>query len=195
MKSFFSTLLFIATALGSFAQSKPDSSKHLSFKGVPINGTLADYVAKMKKSGFTHKGTKDGVAMLEGEYASYKNCIVGVSTLKQKDLVDRIVVLFPNRETWSALSSNYSNLKELLTEKYGTPSENVEEFSTSVDDDGTKLIQAQMGSCNYLTTYVTDKGTIQLKIEHDGEMHCFVKLAYFDKINGEAVKKQALDDL
>lgn len=185
----------MATILALFAQSKSDSSKHLSFKGVPIDGKLAAYVEKMKKTGFTHKGTKDGLAMLEGEYASYKNCIVGVSTLKQKDLVSKIVVLFPNRETWSSLSSNYFTLKELLTEKYGTPSEIVERFSSDVDDDGSKMTLAKLGSCNYQTTYLTDKGTIQLNIEHDSEMHCFVKLAYFDKINGEAVKKQALDDL
>jgi hypothetical protein len=61
---------------------------------VPIDGTLADYILKMKKSGFTHKGTKDGVAVLEGDFASYKKCIVGVSTLKQKDLVSKIVVFF-----------------------------------------------------------------------------------------------------
>jgi hypothetical protein len=195
MRRFFSSLFFTIVFCSLFAQVKSDSSKHLSFKGVPINGTLAEYVSKMKKNGFTHKLTKDGIALLEGEFASYKNCSVGVSTLKQKDLVNKIVVLFPERNTWSSLSSNYFNLKDLLTEKYGTPSESVEEFSTSVDDDGSKMIQAEIGACNYHTTYITDKGTIQLKIEHDGALRCYISLAYFDKINGEVVKKQALDDL
>lgn len=197
MKRLLSSLFFTIIVLNSFAQVKPDSSKHLSFKGIPINGTLADYVSNMKKSGFTHKGTKDGVAILEGEFASYKSCIVGVSTLKQKDLVSKIAVMFPDRETWSSLSSNYFNLKELLSEKYGSPSESVEEFqSTTPDDDGSKMILAELGSCKYYTTYETEKGTIQLSIEHDGgKTRCFVKLAYFDKINSETVKKQALDDL
>ena len=125
MRKLFSSLFLTMIALASFAQVKSDSSKHLSFKGVPIDGTLADYVLKMKKNGFTHKGTKDGIAILEGDFASYKNCIVGVSTLKQKDLVSKIAVMFPDRETWSSLSSNYFNLKDLLTEKYGKPSESV----------------------------------------------------------------------
>ena len=150
----------------------------------------------MKKAGFTHKGTKDGVAVLEGEFASYKNCIIGVSTMKQKDLVSKIGVMFPDRDTWSSLSSNYFNLKELLTEKYGSPSESTEEFqSYTPDDDGSKMIQVQLGACKYYTTYDTEKGTIQLSIEHDGLTRCFVKLSYFDKINSEVVKKQALDDL
>lgn len=196
MKKIFSAFFFAATILTSFAQTKLDSSKHLTFKGVPIDGTLADYVVKMKKAGFTHKGTKDGIAVLEGDFASYKSCIVGVSTLKQKDLVSKIAVIFPDRETWSSLSSNYFNLKELLTEKYGKPSESVEEFqSYTPDDDGSKLTQVQLGACKYYTTYDTEKGTIQLAIKHDGVTRCFVMLAYFDKINSETAKKQALDDL
>jgi len=196
MKKIFSTLIFTVTLLSSIAQSKSDSSKHLSFKGVPIDGKLAEYVTKMKNAGFTHKGSKDGVAVLEGEFASYKNCIVGVSTMKQKDLVSKIGVMFPDRDTWSSLSSNYFNLKALLTEKYGSPSESTEEFqSYTPDDDGSKMAQVQLGACKYYTNYETGKGTIQLSIEHDGLTHCFVKLAYFDKINSEVVKKQALDDL
>jgi hypothetical protein len=196
MKKIFCTLFFAVAVLTSFAQTKSDSSKHLSFKGVPINGTLAEYVSKMEKSGFIQKGTKDGIAILEGDFASYKNCIVGVSTLKQKDLVSKIAVMFPDRDTWSSLSSNYFNLKELLTEKYGKESESVEEFqSYTPDDDGSKMTQVQLGACKYYTTYETEKGTIQLAIEHDGLTRCFVKLLYFDKINSETIKKQALDDL
>jgi len=180
----------------SFAQVKADSSKHLSFKGVPIDGTLIQYVAKMKKSGFIHISTKDGTAILEGEFASYKNCFIGVSTLKQKDLVSKIVVIFPDRKTWSSLSSNYFTLKELLTVKYGNPSENIEEFqSYTPDNDGSKFLEVELGACKYYTIYETEKGTIQLSIEHEGVTSCFVKLAYFDKINNESVKKQALDDL
>jgi len=195
MKKFILVFLFISTLFTSYSQQKSDTSKHLAFKGVPIDGTLEDYILKMKISGFTHKGTKDGVAILEGDFASYKNCVVGVSTLKQKNLVSKIVVLFPNVETWSDLSSNYFNLKELLTEKYSNPSESIEKFqSFTPDDDGSKLTQVQLGACKYYSTFETEKGSIQLTIEHDGS-RCFIKLAYFDKLNGDTIKKQALDDL
>jgi hypothetical protein len=93
MKKIFSTLFFSIAVMTCFAQIKSDSSKHLTFKGVPIDGTLGEFVLKMKKNGFTHKGTKDGIAILEGEFASYKNCIVGVSTLSQKDLVNPLAEL------------------------------------------------------------------------------------------------------
>jgi len=196
MKTILLTLFFALTVGISFAQIKSDSSGHLTFKGVSIDGTLKEFVSKMKQNGFTQIETKDGTSFLKGDFASYKNCIVGVSTLKKKDLVNKIAVIFPDRDTWSSLSSNYFNLKEMLTEKYGQLSESIEEFpSYTPADDGSKMIEVKLGACKYYATYETPKGTIQLSIEHDGLTRCFVKLAYFDKINSESVKKDALDDL
>ncbi len=195
MKKIVVTLCFIFTVMTCFGQST-DSSKHLTFKGVPINGTLAEYVSKMKSSGFRHISTTDGVSILEGDFAGYKNCTVGVSTLKQKDLVSKIAVMFPDCDNWSSLSSNYFNLKELLTEKYGTPSKSIEEFQSSTPNtDATKMSYVRLGRCKYITTFETGKGVIQLSIENDDVTRCFIKLIYFDKINSEAIKKQALDDL
>jgi hypothetical protein len=197
MKKIFSTLVLTLALTTCFAQVKSDTSKHLSFKGVPIDGTRDEFVLKMKKSGFTHTGTEDGVAILQGDFASYKSCIVGVSTLKTKDLVSKIAVLFPDRDTWSTLSSNYFDLKEMLTEKYGKPSDCVEKFQSYTEprDDDRKMSEVGLDRCKYRTTYETEKGTIQLTIEQEGVIRCFVKLAYFDKINSATVKKQALDDL
>jgi len=178
------------------AQANTDSSGHLTFKGVPINGTLEEYVSMMKKNGFTQIKTENGVAILKGDFASYKNCIVAVSTLKQKNLVSKIGVIFPDRDTWTSLSTNYFNLKELLTEKYGKPSDDVEKFqSYTPEDDGSKMTQVQLGACEYYATFETKKGTIQLSIEHESISRCFIKLIYFDKINSETIKKEALKDL
>lgn len=197
MKKVFSTLFFATIVMTCFGQIKADLSKHLAFKGVPIDGTLDEFVSKMKKGGFSHSGTEDGVAALQGDFASYKSCRVVVSTLKTKDLVNKIAVLFPGRDTWSSLSSNYFDLKGMLTEKYGKPSDCVEKFQSSVQptDDNNKMYEVKFDRCKYLTTYETEKGTIQLSIEHNGVTRCFVKLAYFDKINSAVVKKRALDDL
>jgi hypothetical protein len=194
MKKIITSLIVAFIALSSFAQIQ--SSVHLSFKGVPIDGTLNDYISKMKQNGFTHTGTEDGIAMLNGDFAAYKNCIVVVATLKQKDLVSKISVIFPESNTWSLLSSNYFSLKEMLTEKYGKPSECVEKFQSTYgpDDDNSKMFQVKMNNCKYYTTYETEKGSIQLSIENN-EMACYVMLAYYDKINSEIIKEKAIDDL
>jgi hypothetical protein len=193
MKNMTTCWIFAFITISSFAQIQ--SSDHLSFKSVPIDGTLNEYVAKMKQNGFTHTGTENGIAMLTGDFAAYKNCIVVVATLKQRDLVSKITVIFPECETWSLLSSNYFSLKELLTEKYGQPSECVEKFQSNYgDDDNSKMHQVKMNTCKYYTTYETDKGSIQLSIENN-LMTCYVMLAYFDKINSDIIRAKAIDDL
>jgi hypothetical protein len=188
--------IFLTLSLSiTFAQIKSDTSKHLMFKGVPIDGSLNQYVSKMKQNGFTHTGTQDGIAMLKGDFASYKDCIVGVATIKGKDLVSKITVIFSNQKSWSSLSSNYYNLKELLTEKYGQPSETVEEFTSyEPKDDGGKMTQVYIDACKYITTYETDKGSIQLSIKSD-ITNAFVVLSYFDKINSDIIRANALEDL
>lgn len=197
MKSISTTLFILVLVITSFAQDSTDKSKHMTFKGVPIDGTLNEYVIKMKKSGFNHIETKDGLAILEGDFAGYKDCLVGIVTLKQKDLVNKITVIFPEKETWSTLSSNYYNLKELLTEKYGEPSEVVEKFDTysEPDDDNSRMHEVKFDNCKYYTTYETEKGSIQLSIDHESIMSCFVRLSYFDKINSKIIREKAKGDL
>jgi hypothetical protein len=135
--------------------------------------------------------------MLEGDFAGYKDCFIGVSTLEQKDLVSRITVVFPDRDTWTSLSSNYYNLKELLTEKYGEPSEVVEKFDTSGEptDDGSRMYAVKFDNCKYHTTYETEKGSIQLSIDHESVMSCYVRLSYFDNKNSEIIREKAKGDL
>jgi len=189
MKKIAITLIAFLTTIASYAQT------HLAFKGVPIDGKLSDYVLKMKQNGFVQLETQNGVAMLKGDFASYKDCIIGVSTLKDKDLVSKIAVIFPVQETWSSLSSNYFNLKELLTEKYGQPSESVEKFSSyEPKDDGGKMSYVHLDNCKYITTYKTDNGSIQLSINNN-DYKAFVALAYVDKINGNIIRAKAKEDL
>lgn len=195
MKTILTFLIFVLTTTTSFVQAQ--SSEHLTFKGVPIDGTLNQYISKMKQNGFTHLGTEDGTAILNGDFAGYKSCYIGVSTLKQKDLVHRIAVMFPEHKTWSTLSGNYFDLKEMLTEKYGEPSDVIEKFDTYSDprDDSSKMHEVKFDNCKYYSIWNTDKGEIQLSIEHESVIRCFVRLAYFDKINSETIRKEALKDL
>jgi hypothetical protein len=198
MKIIITSVAFVFITAISVAQGQmtSESSIHLTFKGVPIDGTLHEYVLKMEKSGFTHIGTEDGIAMLKGDFASYKNCMVGVATLKQKDLVSTIKVIFPECDTWSYLSSNYFSLKEMLTEKYGEPSDCVEKFDgLEPSDDNSKIYAVEFDRCKYYTTYETEKGSIQLSIDHDGVMSCYVMLAYYDKINSDIIRAKAIDEL
>lgn len=173
------------------------SSEHLVFKGVPIDGSLKEYVSNMEQDGFTTLETKDGTAILNGEFAGYKDCNVSVATLKQKDLVYKIAVMFPEKDTWSTLSGNYFELKDMLAEKYGTPSQVVEKFDSNSQprDDSAKMYKVKFDNCKYVSVWKTDKGEIQLSIQHQSVMRCYVSLSYSDKINSDIIKMKAKGDL
>ena len=196
MKKIIATLSFLMIFISSsFAQN----SEHLKFKGVPIDGTLNEYVSKMKQAGFVLEGTEDGVALLSGEFAGYSDCIVGVKTLQKLNLVHEIVVLFPSQDKWAGLNYDYERLKTMLSKKYGEPDECVEKFnapSYMITDDNDKMRQVENNNCEYYSKYDTNNGSIILTISNDGyEFGCRVKLFYTDKINSEIFDDAAMEDL
>lgn len=191
-KFFFSLFIAFTVFLTAFAQ---EESEHLTFKGVPIDGTLNEYVSKMKQAGFTHIGTQDDIAILQGDFAGFKGCTVFVSTLKSIDKVSTIGVMFPEKNDWDSLENNYGNLKSMLTKKYGEPSDCTETFKWHTPSMNlAKLSSLKMGDCTWYTTFSTPKGDIQLSLE-SLEYNCHVILRYYDKINTDAVESQAMDDL
>ncbi|MBQ5856207.1 MAG: hypothetical protein IIW55_02750 [Bacteroidales bacterium] len=196
MRRIIATLSFLMILMSSsFAQN----SEHLKFKGVPIDGTLNEYVSKMKQAGFVLEGTEDGIALLSGEFAGYSDCIVGVQTLQKLNLVHEIVVLFPSQDKWSGLSYDYERLKTMLTKKYGAPDECIERFNSPsyrIEDDNDKMREVRMNNCKYYSTYNTDNGSISLTISNDGYgIGCRVKLFYSDKTNSEIFDEAAMEDL
>ena len=195
MKKIILLLLVACITTGSFAQLPGDSSTHLTFKGVAIDGTLSAFIFNMKLVGFEKLSSENGTAKLEGDFAGYKDCIVEVSTLKQKDLVSKIAVKFPVVETWVAIWSNYSSLKELLTEKYGQYANEVEKFETSFEPaDSDKMYYVESGRLTYHTRYERSNGNIELSIENS-KAGGFVQLTYYDKVNSAVMKADALSDL
>ena len=194
MKNLIVSFAFVLIALTSYAQS---SSEHLTFKGVPIDGTLSEYVAKMKSAGFKYLGEQDGIAILQGDFAGFKNCTVGVSTLKAVNVVSTIGVIFPACEDWSSLERDYEHLKSMLTQKYGEPTDVVEKFQGRFkpDTNNEKLYELYMDRCTWYSTFETPKGDIQLSMQKGEYGQYFVLLKYYDKINTDTVRSAAIDDL
>ena len=229
MKKFFTFLLVVILVLGCFRfcsrimdsddakggdseQTEADSaidwtadsvameqSTHLKFKGVPIDGSLAQFTARMERKGFNVVSSSDAeVHQLEGDFAGFKECEVYVSTLDNNDLVAQITVCFPSQEQWKNLYGDYKNLKDMLIEKYGRPTSCVERFKGYLgnsDNDSFRMMAVQDDNCQYVTRFSTDEGDIILSIEHGGVRECFAQLVYRDKENGETVRDAAIDDL
>lgn len=185
-------LLCVVGAYSVFAQSE-----HLSFKGVPIDGTLNAFTKAMTTKGFETITAEDGTILLYGDFAGYKGCLLTVSTLDNADIVNRIIVCFPSRETWEPLYDNYTTIKDMLSIKYGQPEDVVEEFESPyyISDNNDRMHEVIMDRYKYISTFVTDKGDIELSISHLPYIGCCVTLVYYDKINSKLIRAHAIDDL
>lgn len=175
-----------------------EQSTHLKFKGVPIDGPLEQFVARMVRKGFeVTSAREEEVVRLEGDFAGFKQCEVYVSTLDNQNLVSRITVWFPIQDQWKNLYGDYKTLKEMLTEKYGKPTSCVERFTGYLGNSGEeyRMSAVRGNECKYVTRFSGDEGDIILSIEHRGYSSCFVQLVYQDKENGREVRNTAIDDL
>ncbi|WP_455095940.1 hypothetical protein [Prevotella koreensis] len=173
------------------------SSEHFTFKGVPIDGTIDEFVSKMKQKGFSVLQTEENLSVLTGDFASYNDCTILIPSLKQKNLVNRVTVIFPDASTWMSLSTNYFSIKNMLKEKYGEPTYVIEEFQgySEPNNDRERMNEVFLDRCKYITKFDAPKGIIVLSIAHTELTTCNVLLSYLDKINSNKIDAQAMDDL
>ncbi|MDE6757062.1 MAG: hypothetical protein K2J66_07960 [Muribaculaceae bacterium] len=170
---------------------------HLTFKGVPIDGTLKEFVTEMKKAGFSYIAEKNGATVLNGDFAGFKNCNIYVTTLHGIDIVNAITVIIPCGDDWSVIESNYRLLNELLTEKYEEPTEITEEFYrySAPRSNQDKYSALVTDNCDFKTVYNTPKGKITVFMDHDYDLGTFLNLKYSDKINSDNLRSKVIDDL
>lgn len=198
MKKIAISLIYVFISLASFAQARVDTvlSDHLIFEGIPIDGPLDEFISRLRQKGFTRESTEDGLVWLAGDFAGYKNCHVNVWPMKEKDLVFLVGVKLslPERATWVSLEADYSDLQNMLTQKYGEPVEKSVRFMAPPDATGMELSSIKAELCRYdsYLFYRTDKGSISLKIMY-AEGRSSVSLVHLDKLNSGIMMGAALD--
>ena len=87
------------------------SSSPLTFKGIPISGTLSDFGAKLVKAGFRNSGS----GIYTGDFAGYSGCKI----TPMGNPVYEVRVDFPVISNWDSLEKSYDSLQASLTQKYG----------------------------------------------------------------------------
>ena len=170
-----------------------DGKPHLEFMGIPIDGSLKSFAARLEKRGLERVGVNDGIAEFRGEFAGFKDCRIGVVSTGTAQEVVRVAVSLPMRFNWRDLEPDYMGLKNMLSKKYGEPKECVENLEDLYSDsDVDKMIALRSGEGRYYAVFDAGVGTISLGI--DGEMGA-VRLDYADKVNLDKLRDQAMDDL
>lgn len=187
-------ILVIMMAIMMYVTSFAQTTEHMKFNGVPMEGTLQTFTNKLKAKGFTPFGVQDGVSLLKGEFAGYKDCTV-VAVADKSGMICKVTVVFPTMDKWGDLERCYSRYKSMLSEKYGDPKDCVEKFQNDyINDDNSKKHELGMDRCKYYSIFNDDNGEIQLEITHQN-FTCFVVLSYFDNANQEKLRQQMMDDL
>lgn len=186
--------LFIAFMLCIASMSFAQVSGHMKFMGIPMEGTVEQFVSKLKAKGMVYMGTNDGVTLLQGEFAATKSCVIGVTKMEDANKVNMVAVIFPSKETWGSLSEQYYTLKDMLTEKYGEP-ESTEQFKRDNLSDFMKFHGIYDDEATFISEYTCDNGYIQLSMKKMDTLKCSVFLRYIDNSNAEETRQRIMDDL
>ena len=143
-----------STTSSSTNSSPTDSSNPLTFKGIPIKGTLSEFGAQLTKAGFRNAGS----GVYTGDFAGYGGCKV---TPSGTNPVSQVRVDFPVITDWDSLEKAYDDLQASLTQKYGqepvtSPNSNVATYNLP---NGTITLDAdvkQQSSWHVILTYANN---------------------------------------
>jgi hypothetical protein len=195
MKRIFIALLFVFSCIGAMAQN---ANEHLKFMGIPINGTLESFTQKLVAKGLKREHAWDNALLLKGTFAGKSGSGVCVMRVPSRNIVYKVVVCLPSKDTWEWLENDYKEFKEMLTTKYGEPYKCSESFKegTYVGSDYLKISALKGGECEYYSAWGSTEGMILLEIFNaDGSSDSCVRLTYIDLINGKLADSSKQDDL
>lgn len=170
------------------------AQEHLDFRGVPINGHVDSFIAKMEGLGYTLEENSDGVAMMEGKFIN-KDVDLFIVYTPQTNTVWKVGVFFDKATSWSSIKSDYREYKELYKKKYGE-GKSYEFFSKPYyEGDGYELQAVRKEKCRYTTFFECATGNITVEISSSER----ILISYEDginvKLNRSEKTSSALDEI
>lgn len=175
--------------------SNHEASQHLEFRGIPIDGNVNAFVAKLENLGYNLiEKEKDG-AFLSGLFTG-KEATIAVLGTKKSSTVCMVCVQLPKNSTWYGAKSEYLYYKELFTQKYGEPSRHREDFDRPYyEDDGYELSALSRGKCHYTSLFVVENGTIMITIGDGGRLNIYYDDTKNRKIDETEKASSVIDDI
>lgn len=191
MRKLLFTLVAVCVALCSMAQTQ----EHLSFKGIPITGTMTSFCQQLKAKGFTQIGRDNNITLFTGDFTG-KTATVGVVAADDGKNVFGVTVLFDPSGEWNTLVNTYDYYKELYTRKYGKPEISKEKNPAHSDSNTAKMAEVHQGTVVWGSAWEVIGGDIEISIEKSGGVYeGMVVIRYRDSQNVEAKIQNDLDDI
>ena len=189
MRKIFVTLTLFFAVINIMAQ------EHLSFKGIPIEGSMTAFCQKLKAKGFTSLGRDNNITLVSGDFTGRK-ATVGVTATDDGKNVFAVVVFFDPSGEWNTLVNTYDYYKDLYTRKYGVPTISKENNPALSDSNTALMAEVHQGTVVYGSAWEVTGGDIQLSIEKSsGVYEGMVMIRYRDSQNVEAKIQNDLDDI
>lgn len=181
--------MLLLSALFGYAQ------EHLSFKGIPIEGSLNAFCQKLKTKGFVETGMLVGNSRLfKGPFTGRQATVHITATDNGKD-VFLVTVLLPESDEWNNLVSTYRNFKDLYTEKYGNPTTCEENTPSRYDSNSANMYELYQGRVSYYCVFKVSGGIIRISIDKAKLNKGQIVISYLDKQNAGAKRQRDLDDI
>ena len=168
MKKLIVSFAFALIALTSYAQS---SSGHLTFKGIPIEGSMTEFCQKLKAKGFTSIGSENNLALFMGDFTG-RNATIGVTATDDGKSVFAVA------------------------RKYGNPTISKEKNPSHSDSNTALMAEVHQGTVVWGSAWEVTGGDIELSIEKtSGVYEGLVVIRYRDSQNVETKIQKDLEDI
>lgn len=189
MKKLIFTLLLVISVINLMAE------EHLSFKGIPIKGSVTEFCQKLNTIGFKTIGQKNNIRLFLGDFTG-QNAIIAVEATVDKKNVYGVSVLFDPSGEWNKLVDNYDYYKKLYSKKYGEPT-NSKEKNPALSDSNTALMrEVHQGTVEWISVWEVTGGIIMLSIDKTtGIYEGVVVIRYLDSQNVETKIQKDLGDI
>lgn len=189
MKKTFIALMLLLSASCGYAQ------EHLSFKGIPIEGSLNAFCQKLKSKGFVETDILDSnTRLFKGPFTG-RQVTVGIAATDDGQDVFSVIVFLPKSDEWNNLVSTYRNFKDLYTEKYGNPTTCEENTPSTYNSNSTNMYDLSQGRVSYYCVFKVSGGVIRISIENAWRNKGQVTISYLDEQNADAKRQRDLDDI
>ena len=190
-KLLFTLLIAISITFSGFAQNQ----NHLTFKGIPIVGSMSSFCQKLKAKGFTEIDRDNTTTVFTGDFTG-RNAMVCVTSSNDGKNVFGVTVIFESSEEWNTLVNTYDYYKALYTRKYGAPSFSKEKNPAYGDANTYKMHELNMGTVVWGSKWNVEGGTIEISIEK-GDLfgEGMVVILYRDSQNVEAKIQSDLEEI
>lgn len=171
------------------------AQEHLSFKGIPIEGSMTEFCQKLRAKGFVSIDNGNNIEFFSDDFTG-RDATIGVTATDDGNNVFSVVVFLDSSDEWNVLANTYGYYKDLYIRKYGKPSISKENNPAISDSNIVLMSELNRGRVVYASAWEVTGGDIELSIEKAFDIYeGMVVIRYRDSQNVEAKIQKDLEDI